>query len=81
MNYQLIMESFPRSRKAHKCIWCGESIPVGEKYRHEISKYCGLQNHHWHLECTAASMEYFASGEEEFEAYENERPVKAERGA
>lgn len=76
MGYVLISESTPKARKPHRCIWCGESIPVGETYRRERSVYDGEpQNHKWHLECNAAACkQYFDLGEEEFEAFDNERP-------
>lgn len=75
-NYQLIKERFRIARKGHRCIWCGELIMKGERYRHEISKYEELQNLRWHLECNSAAAEYFQSGEEEFTPHENDRPRK-----
>lgn len=74
--YELIKEKFVVARKEHRCIWCGERILVGEHHRHEISKYDGLQDFRWHMECHAAAIEYFSGGEEEFSAYENDRPAK-----
>lgn len=74
MGYVLIRESFPIARKPHRCIWCGETITVGIKHCHEISKYDDLQDHRWHQECREASFDYFCNGEEEFSPYENERP-------
>lgn len=73
--YYLIKETFPVARKSHRCIWCGESILVGEKHRHEISKYDELQDFRWHLECVKAATDWFSGGDgPEFDAYENERP-------
>ena len=75
-SYQLIRESFPVARKAHRCIWCGESIPIGEKHRYEVSTFGGMQNHRWHMECDEAAADYFNSGDgPEFLAHENERPA------
>ncbi len=75
MNYRLIKETFPVARKKHRCIWCGESIPVGLKHRHEISEFDVLQDHRWHLECDASAVIYFNNEDgPEFSAYENERP-------
>lgn len=76
MNYALIRESFPVARKVHRCIWCGESIAVGEKHRHEISKFYDMQDFRWHLECNEDSVKYFEADGPEFSAYENERPAK-----
>lgn len=82
MSYQLIKETFPVARKQHRCIWCGEAILIGEKHRHEISKFDELQDHRWHVECQEASTEYFLAGDgPEFSAYENERPDTKEWGA
>lgn len=61
MSYQLIRESWPIARKGHLCIWCGESIQIGEKHRHEISTYDGFQDHRWHTECDADAGAYFAA--------------------
>ena len=76
MAYELISDTRPKAKKAHKCAWCGEEIPVGEIHRHEVSKYCGdFQNHRWHLECDEAAKKSFdESFDEEFELYGNERP-------
>ena len=75
MSYSLIRESFPIAVKKHRCIWCGEDILPGVKYRHEISHYDTMQNHHWHLECDADAADYFNEmGESEFQPYSAERP-------
>ena len=75
-SHQLIRESFPVARKPHRCVWCGESIPVGLKHRHEISAFDGIQDHRWHLECDKAAQDYFNSGDgPEFSAHDNERPI------
>lgn len=74
MHYQLIKESFPVAKKEHRCIWCGEDILKGEKYRKEVSVFNGIQHHSWHLECNSASEKYFQEDGPEFDAYENERP-------
>ena len=73
MSYTLIREAFPVARKKHRCIWCGEGIPVGLKHRHEISTFDGLQDHRWHLECAKSSQEHFEEGPE-FSPYDNPRP-------
>lgn len=79
MSYQLIRETFPCARVKHRCIWCGESILIGEKHRREISKYDELQDFRWHLECCGAAQDYFIdTHESEFSAYENDRPAISE---
>lgn len=76
--YTLLSESFPVARKQHRCIWCGESILPGEKYRDERSIFDGeFQYHKWHPECcdAAAKDEEMAEWGGEFSAYDNERPT------
>lgn len=78
MSYRLLRDSWPVARKAHRCIWCGQTISVGERYRNEYSVYDGaFQNHHWHSECDADAREYFSDGDgdDEFIPYSAERPV------
>lgn len=82
MSYTLLVESFPVARKAHKCIWCGMSIPVGLKHRHERSIFEGdFQANRWHVECNSAFLAEMAAAGEcemEFSPYENERPGMSE---
>lgn len=76
MSYQLLSESHPVAAKVHRCIWCGQDIPVGETHRHERSIYEGeFQNHRWHSECDDVFTSMCTHGEESFEPYENERPT------
>ena len=44
--------SYPTARKEHKCMWCGCTINVGEKYERQTLKYDN-QIYDWvaHLEC------------------------------
>lgn len=76
MSYTLLSETFPVARKQHRCIWCGEAILPGEKYRDERSIFDGsFQHHKWHPECSGAQQdEYDADYGGEFEAHQNERP-------
>lgn len=75
--YTLLADSWPVARKPHRCIWCGQQIEAGEKYRCERSVYDGeMQDHAWHAECDADAAEQFRHGEDEFSPYENERPPK-----
>ncbi|MGD9590832.1 MAG: hypothetical protein AB7Q37_18480 [Pyrinomonadaceae bacterium] len=71
--YVLIRESYPRAGKRHRCIWCGERIEIGERHRHEISRYDGLQDHRWHVECDDDAREALRY-DPEFIPYNNERP-------
>ena len=80
MSYTLIEERLVKAaRKAHKCIWCGEQIEVGQSYTYERSVFEGdPQSHHWHPECLGAMRKviaYEGSGEVMFDAYNEERPA------
>lgn len=77
MSYTLIRETFPVARKQHKCIWCGQAILVGEKHRHEVSRYDELQDHRWHMECDADFAESLRDGDDpEFQPYSAPRPQR-----
>ena len=57
-------ETYLVARKAHMCISCRMSVPVGLKHRHERSIYGGDFHQCWHLECNDAfKAETAASGE------------------
>lgn len=77
MSYTLLSETTPKARKEHRCIWCGEPILVGERYRCERSVYDGqMQYHKWHLECNAAANEHFRHCiDDTFGPGEAERPT------
>jgi hypothetical protein len=82
--YRLLAESFPVARKQHRCIWCGEPILRGEKYRHERSVYNGeMQDHKWHLECDADFAEglKYDPGNCEFTPHSSPRPERAASAA
>jgi hypothetical protein len=66
-----------KARKLHKCIWCGQRIEVGSTYRDERSVFDGnMQRHRWHPECDDEAADFFRkSGEETFDAHENERAI------
>lgn len=75
MSYVLLSEAYPKARKVHRCIWCGQTIEPSTQYRVESSRYDGQwQNFKWHLECNKAFASHFSREGEEFTPYENERP-------
>lgn len=76
-DYALLSETKPVARKPHRCIWCGQTIPAGEKYLFQNIRWeGGVQGQHWHFECAdAQQQEGRESGEWEFFPYENERPA------
>jgi hypothetical protein len=61
-----------KTRRAHRCEWCGEGIDVGSR----AYRYCGMYDGEWqnwgmHEECLDV---YALNGYEEFSPYEGERP-------
>jgi hypothetical protein len=77
VSYNLISSEVRKARKPHRCIWCGQPIVAGEKYRHERSTFNGdFQVQDWHPECDDAFAEVvrYEGGEAEFSPYENDRP-------
>ena len=75
MSYTLFSITERTARKPHACIWCGQEIGAGEKYKDERSIYDGnIQHNHWHHECWESSRKAArAAGEFEFTPFENER--------
>ena len=71
---------YPVGRKDHRCEWCGEPIPMGEKH----TQYVGMwenefQNWRMHNECfSAADHEDMEDG---FTPFEHERPVCESTGS
>ena len=77
MSYTSLSDTTPVARKQHRCIWCGQAIPKGEKYRYTTGVYDGdMQANHWHFECSDAQQtDARETGEYEFSPYDNERPA------
>ena len=76
MSYVLMGAAYPKARKEHKCIWCGERIDKGEQHLNESSIYDEhWQRHRWHLECDADARNYFReTHEDSFDPHEAHRP-------
>lgn len=76
--YEEISRTTPKARKPHRCIWCGQSINVGEAHEHVVSMYMGeFQDNRFHLECVKPCETECAEMDGEFMPYENERGKKA----
>lgn len=46
----------PMARKEHRCVWCGEPIPTGERYvRHRLIFDGMFQSNAFHRECDEAA--------------------------
>lgn len=75
-DYRLLCQRDRVADKAHRCIWCGETIEAGQLYRREKSVYLGvMQNHAWHLECAKDRYVGLESGDDhEFIPYSADRP-------
>ena len=53
---ETIADEWRKARKPHVCIWCGEPIAVGERYRHWRGKWEGdVITNDWHKECDDAT--------------------------
>lgn len=76
--YEEISTSTRKAAKEFRCIWCGESINVGDTHQRTVSKYMGdFQDHRFHLECVTPCEEECAEMDGEFMPYENERGKEA----
>jgi len=54
---ETIADEWRKARKPHPCIWCGELIVVGERYRHWRGKWEGeVMSNDWHKECDDAAQ-------------------------
>lgn len=66
MGWQLISETEPKAKKEHECVWCGETIKVGERYTRITGTYYGdFDSQAWHPECSDASKKHFSENDEE----------------
>lgn len=66
----------PVAAKDHRCEWCGETIPKGEKHNQFTGRWEDeWQNWRMHSECydSSTSSDEISEG---FSPFENERPVK-----
>jgi hypothetical protein len=84
MSYTLIEErEVKAASKAHRCIWCGQPIEIGQPYTYERSIFEHQpQSHHWHPECLGAMRTMIANegGDDVmFNAYYEERPALPQR--
>lgn len=62
MYYEPIRESIVKVRKAHQCLWCDESILVGETAQYRVYVSDGdFNTDYMHMECRAATFK--VSGE------------------
>lgn len=74
--FDLLTDETRKARKMHKCIWCGESIGVGDSYRYQSGVFDGeMQGNHWHHECVEAAGRfcYELDLEDGFTPYEYQR--------
>lgn len=81
MSYTLLQLTEPVARKAHRCIWCGQTIQEGARHLHERSVFDGqIQVHRWHFECLSAAQEQWRQDplDDTFTAYRHERPTVSE---
>lgn len=76
-DWEIISSELRKARKPHKCIWCGQSIEIGARYRYErVRGPDGMDFNPWHLECDEAHREASRVDHDgEFTPYDNERPA------
>lgn len=83
MSWEPINHTRPRARKAHLCIWCGESILKGSTHARDVGRYCGdFQSNRYHHECYSAAQRYFLDdphGVDGFTPHDHPRGGIAER--
>jgi hypothetical protein len=73
----LIADEWPVARKEHQCIWCGEPIVIGEKYRRCRLIWEGDPiTNKWHKECDDAAAN--VDLEEGFDPYAFKRGTDEE---
>jgi hypothetical protein len=78
MSWVQLSDTKPVAKTQHRCIWCGETIEIGEKHANWSGLMDGkFQSNRGHLECMDAIDEFFSDGCEEcFDPFENERPER-----
>ena len=77
---ETIADEWRKARKPHCCIWCGELIVKGERYRHWRGKFEGeIMSNDWHKECDDAAAPLDLT--EGFEPYAWKRGSAEERGS
>ncbi len=75
MSYEEIQNCERTSRKQRKCIWCGETINTGERYRSRAYRFEGdFTSDAMHPECYAAMLTMHVYDlEDGFSAYDFSR--------
>lgn len=67
----------PVGKKDYRCIWCGQTIPKGQKHCKQTGIFEDeFQSNRYHPECFDAAGEdngYWGDG---FTPFENERPIR-----
>lgn len=72
----------PIAQKKHRCIWCGDAIPKGEKHQHCKGKWEGdWQDWRMHAECFAAFQKVTGNEGGFIDPYVNERPSSKQQKA
>lgn len=83
VSFTCLGEEWRKARKPHICVWCGQPILVGDRYKHVRGIFEGeLQHNDWHPECDDACMAMCQAegGPIEFSPGEFERPAQTVSG-
>lgn len=72
--------SYHKGYKDHRCEWCGETIPAGERFAHFTGKWQDeFQNWRMHMECEVAARKDPDSLVDGFEPYAYKRGSTEEK--
>ena len=82
MSWTHLGTSKPVAAKAHRCIWCGQTILQGEQHVYVRGVFEGdFQVNRYHNECDKAAQDYFREyGDDGFDPYISDRPALSEEG-
>jgi hypothetical protein len=75
----LLRDKDIKARKPHECLLCGESILVGEPYRHRTAIEDGFIIMHIHPECERKTRDWDETEWETFSYGELPRPLAPDR--
>lgn len=77
MSCETIAETWQVAKKEHRCSWCGQQIPIGERYLRSRVVFEGdPQTNKLHSECADAAADDYREWGEGYMPFEQERPPK-----
>lgn len=81
MSWELLSDTEPIARQAHKCVWCGGEIAKGAKHHVQTGKMAGeFHSNRYHPECMAAAVQLWAEDPDDgFDAFSFKRGTTEEK--